>query len=84
MLQAAISVITPGARALVTGYIFIGLYSFWAIYYAIRGISYSNKLPGNKGIGMAVTGLILSIIGTLGMIGIIALIVLVNHGALGQ
>ncbi|HEX6817936.1 MAG TPA: hypothetical protein VF120_06135 [Ktedonobacterales bacterium] len=64
--------------------------AFWIVntwrehVYSIRGISISNKSPGNKGLGMAVTGLILSILGTLGMIGVLALIALANSGALGQ
>jgi hypothetical protein len=64
--------------ALFTPYIgFVGLY---AIYYSIRGMARSRNLPGNKGLAMAIVGLILSCIGVLGTIGILILSATLGSG----
>jgi len=55
------------------GRIFIGLIGLYAIYYAIRGLSYANRLPGNQGIASSVIGLILSSLAVLATIGLLIL-----------
>jgi len=56
-----------------TNYIFLGTFGLYAIYYAIRGLILSSRLPGHKGIVVAAIGLILSVLSVLGTIGVIIL-----------
>jgi hypothetical protein len=67
--------------ALFTDYLFIGAVGLYAVYYAIKGMSYSRRLPGNKGLVQAIIGLILSVIGVLATIGLIVLLALDKIGA---
>jgi hypothetical protein len=83
LVYGIISIVALGI-SFFTGYFYIGLAGLYAIYYAIRGISVSRRLPDNKGLGQAITGLILSIIGVTGTIGLIIVYALANSGALGN
>lgn len=72
LIYGILSIVLVGVL-IFTNYIFVGLAGLYAIYYGIRGISYSTKLPGNKGLAMSIIGLVLSIIGVLGTIGVLIL-----------
>lgn len=61
------------AIAVFTGRLIIGAVGIYAIYYAIRGLSYAGKLPGNQGIASSVIGLILSSLAVLATIGLLIL-----------
>ncbi len=56
-----------------TNYIFLGTFGIYAIYYAIKGLILTSKLPGHKGIVAATIGLVLSVLSVLGTIGVIIL-----------
>ncbi len=77
LIYGILSIVALGI-AFFTGYIFLGLAGFYAIYYAIRGMSYSRRLPGATGLAQAIIGLILSIIGVLGTIGLLILSAVAN------
>lgn len=83
LIYGILSLVALGI-ALFTDYFYVGFAGLYAIYYSIRGMSYSRRLPGNKGLAMSIIALILSCIGVLGTIGVIALIALSNSGALSQ
>ena len=56
-----------------TSYIVLATFGLYAIYYAIKGLIYANKLPGHKGMIPAIFGLLLSVLSVLGTLGVIAL-----------
>lgn len=72
LIYGILSMVALGL-ALFTSYFYVGFAGLYAIYYSIRGMSYSRRLPGNKGLAMAIVGLVLSIIGVLGTIGVLIL-----------
>jgi hypothetical protein len=47
---------------LFVGFYLTGIFAVFALYYGIRAIVRSMKLPGNAGIGMAIGGIVLSVL----------------------